>query len=74
MGIVEGKRAVFGGEFGASHCNQWGHSFVVMREWRTLPKLLWRGLVYVLTKKKVYFIRLCGNGSAYDEMKLREGW
>jgi len=37
----------FWGEFGACHCNQWWHSFVVVRERRTLPKLLWGGLVLV---------------------------
>jgi len=26
--IIEGKGS-FGGEFVASHCNQWGHSIVV---------------------------------------------
>ena len=31
----------FGGEFGASCCNQSGHSFVVVREQRALLKLLW---------------------------------
>jgi len=38
--IVEGK-GYFAGEFGASHCNQWGLRCVVVREQRALPKLLW---------------------------------
>jgi len=33
------------GEFGASHCNQWGLYCTVVRERRALPKLLWGGLV-----------------------------
>jgi len=40
------ERGSFAGEFWASYCNQWGHSFVVVRERRTLLKLLWGGLVY----------------------------
>ena len=38
----KGKRQ-FWGEVGASHCDQRGHCFVVVRERRTLPKLL-RGM------------------------------
>jgi len=30
--IVEGKEAVLGGEYGASHCNQWGLCCVVVRK------------------------------------------
>ena len=44
--IVEGKEH-FGGEFGASHCNQWGLCCVVVRERRTLPKLLWGKTSYI---------------------------
>jgi len=33
------------GEFGASHCNQWGLCCVIVRERRALPKLLCGGLV-----------------------------
>ena len=34
-------RAVLGGEFGASHCNQWGLCCVVVQQRPALPKLLW---------------------------------
>ena len=43
--IVEGEVAVLGIKCGASHCNQSGLCCVVVRERRTLPKLLWGGLV-----------------------------
>ena len=36
------KRAVSGGEFGASHCNQWKLCDAA------LPKLLWAGLVFMI--------------------------
>jgi len=49
MGVLDGggdHRRLFWGEFGVSHCNQWGLCCVtVVRERRTLPKLLWGGLV-----------------------------
>jgi len=35
-------RGSFGGEFGVSHCNQWGLCDVAF------PKLLWAGLVVVV--------------------------
>ena len=35
----------FGGEFGASHCNQWVLCCIDVRERRAIPKLLWGGLV-----------------------------
>jgi len=38
----------FGGEFGASHCNQWELCCVVVQERRALPKLRWGGLVIVV--------------------------
>jgi len=38
-----------GGEFGASHCNQWGFCCVVVQEQRTLPKLLWEDLFILVT-------------------------
>jgi len=44
--IVEGK-GQFWGEFGASHCNQWGLCWIVLQEWCALLKLLW-GLVSLL--------------------------
>jgi len=31
------KRVSFGGEFRASHCNQWGLYYTVVRERRALP-------------------------------------
>jgi len=40
-------RSSFGGEFGASYCNQWGLRCIVVRERRALPKLLWEDLFYV---------------------------
>jgi len=42
--IIEGK-GQFWGEFGTSHCSQWGLCCVVVRERCTVPKLLWRGLI-----------------------------
>ena len=54
MGVLDGggdrRRGMgsFGGEFVASHCNQWGLYCIVVREWRSLPKLLWEGLVVVV--------------------------
>jgi len=48
MGVLDGsgdrrrERGSFGGEFGASHCNQWGLCDAA------LPKLLWAGLVTFL--------------------------
>ena len=51
MGVLDGDgyrrrgKGSFWGEFGASRCNQWGFCCVVMRERRTLPKLLSGGLV-----------------------------
>jgi len=50
MGVLHGagdrrrERAVWGGEFGTSHCNQLGLCCVVVRERRALPKLLRGGL------------------------------
>ena len=37
-------QTLFWGEFGVSHCNQWGLCCVVARELRALPKLLWDDL------------------------------
>jgi len=42
------RRGSFGGEFGASHCNQWGRRYIVVRERRDLPKSLREGLVSIL--------------------------
>ena len=42
------ERDSFEGEFGASHCNQWGLRGVVAREQRVLPKLLWGDLLLLL--------------------------
>jgi len=48
MGVLDGGRdrrrgrGSFGGEFRASHCNQWGLCDAA------LPKLLWAGLVGTL--------------------------
>ena len=47
----------FRGELGASHCNQWEHCCIVVRERRTLLKLL-PGLVikcyeYILLEKQL---------------------
>ena len=53
MGVLDGGgdrrrgKSSFGGEFGASHCNQWGLCCIVVRERRTLPKLLWEDLLMV---------------------------
>jgi len=47
MGVLDGGgdrrrgRDSFGGEFWASHCNQWGHR-------RALPRLLWEDLLLLL--------------------------
>jgi len=38
----------FGGEFGASHCNQWGLCSVAVREQCALPKLLWEDLLLLM--------------------------
>jgi len=51
MGVLDGdgyrrrERDSFGVEFGASHCNQWGLCRVIVRERRTLQKLLWKDLL-----------------------------
>jgi len=41
--IVEAEGAVFGGEFGASHCNQWGLCCVVVWKCvnRSSCRLVW---------------------------------
>jgi len=39
--VVEGQGGVLGGEFGASHWNQWGHCWIVVHERRAVLKLLW---------------------------------
>ena len=44
IGVLDGGRdrrrgmGSFEGEFGASHCNQWGFCCIVVRERRALPK------------------------------------
>jgi len=46
MGVLDGgsdrrrRRGSFGGEFGVSHCNQWGLCCIVVRERCALLKLL----------------------------------
>ena len=42
--ILEGERAVLD-EFEASRCDQWELYCIIVEERRTLPKLLWGGLV-----------------------------
>jgi len=41
--IIEGERAVFGSEFGASHCNQWDLCYVVVQKYvnRSSCRLRW---------------------------------
>ena len=36
------------GNFGVSHCKQWGHCCIVVRERHALPKLLWGELVNII--------------------------
>ena len=50
-GYCRRGRGSFWGEFGASHCNQWGLCCIVMRERRSLPKLLWGGLVTIMADR-----------------------
>jgi len=68
--IVEGK-GQFGREFGASHYNQWGLCCIVVRERRTLLKLLW-GLVlfwhwfmWISSKISAVIFVFCDKGNLY---------
>jgi len=49
-GDLRRRTGSYVGEFGASHCNQWGLCCTFVREQRVLPKLLWGGLVCIAEK------------------------
>ena len=51
--IVGGEGTSSGGEFGASHSNQWGLCYIDVRQRRALPKLLSGGLVVVCVTRDV---------------------
>ena len=53
MGVLDGggyhgrEKGQFWGEFGASHCNEWGLCCIVGRERRALSKLLWEDSFHI---------------------------
>jgi len=69
MGVLDGGgdrrrgRGSFGDEFWASHCNQRGLCCVVVRERRALPKLLWGGLVMIISIHDLLFLPISATES-----------
>jgi len=44
------------GELGASHCNQRGLCCIVVRERRTLPKLIWDDLFHIVQELRAIYL------------------
>jgi len=73
MVIVEG-RGQFGGEFGASHCNQWGLCSIIVRERCILPKLLWGGLLLYKFEQKMKYVEIYVFSFLEDKIPVLYVW
>ena len=65
-GYRQRGRGSFGGEFWVSRCNQWGLCCIVVRQRRTLPKLLWENLL-VIWKCQVSIYTRCSKSMHFDQ-------